>query len=130
MKIDFSKFWKINYLDDNQTPKSKNQLRRDYIRSTGTLKLGKVIRIIQKTTSTDKLYNATQVIDLIQLDPTGIFSSKSYIVYEIEYEDKFGEKVTIYTKQLPYDYKNRNVIGKQAIIYEKDGQFLVDGIEI
>ena len=65
MKIDFSKFWKINYLDDNQTPKSKNQLRRDYIRSTGTLKLGKVIRIIQKTTSTDKLYNATQVIDLI-----------------------------------------------------------------
>ena len=130
MKIDFSKFWKINYLDDNQMPKSKNQLRRDYIRSTGTLKLGKVVRIIQKTTSTDKLYNATQVIDLIQLDPTGIFSSKSYIVYEIEYEDKFGEKVTIYTEQLPYDYKNHNVIGKQAIIYEKDGQFLVDGIEI
>ena len=29
MKIDFSKFWKINYLDDDQTPKSKNQLRRD-----------------------------------------------------------------------------------------------------
>lgn len=130
MKIDFSKFWKINYLDDDQTPKSKNQLRRDYIRSTGTLKLGKVIRIIQKTTSTDKLYNATQVIDLIQLDPTSIFSSKSYIVYEIEYEDKFGEKVTIYTEQLPYDYKNYKVIGKQAIIYEKDGQFLVDGIEI